>query len=201
LEGDALPVLREGLPFEGARVSKVRERPALEGARVPKVRERPALEGARVSKVRERPALEGARVPKVRERPAFEGEVLPVLRERLPFEGDVVPVLRKSDLPSFPLNNPHVGGHGGEPMTFLLRRALTSAFALVSLAGPHRAWDAYLAAYPHGRFELEARYNRATTLLRIGRDDEARAALLPFAKGAYRAREARLLLEALGESR
>jgi len=59
------------------------------------------------------------------------------------------------------------------------------------------AWDAYLATFPRGRFELEARYNRATTLLRLGRDEEARAALIPFASGPYRSREARLLLQSL----
>ncbi len=62
-----------------------------------------------------------------------------------------------------------------------------------------RAWDAYLATFPRGRFELEARYNRATTLLRLGRDEEARAALLPFLDGPYRQREAHLLLQAIGE--
>jgi hypothetical protein len=63
-----------------------------------------------------------------------------------------------------------------------------------------RAWDAYLAAYPEGRFALEARYNRALSLVRLGRIDEARDALEPFADGrygGYRAREARDLLDAL----
>jgi hypothetical protein len=63
-----------------------------------------------------------------------------------------------------------------------------------------RAWDAYLAALPEGRFALEARYNRALSLVRLGRVDEARGALQPFASGrygGYRAREARELLDAL----
>jgi hypothetical protein len=63
-----------------------------------------------------------------------------------------------------------------------------------------RAWDAYLAAYPRGRLALEARYNRALTLVRLGRTDEARAALQPFAtgrEGSYRQREASDLLRAL----
>ena len=62
------------------------------------------------------------------------------------------------------------------------------------------AWDRYLATYPRGRFALEARYNRALCLVRIGRSDEARAALAPFADGepgAYRQREASHLLEAM----
>jgi hypothetical protein len=61
-----------------------------------------------------------------------------------------------------------------------------------------RGWNAYLAAYPNGRFALEARYNRALTLVRLGRGAEARAALTPFAGGAtggYRQQEARALLD------
>ncbi len=63
-----------------------------------------------------------------------------------------------------------------------------------------RAWDDYLAAYPAGRFGLEARYNRALALVRLGRTDEARAALTPFAdgrSGGYRQAEARSLLDAI----
>jgi hypothetical protein len=63
-----------------------------------------------------------------------------------------------------------------------------------------KAWDAYLGAYPRGRLALEARYNRALTLVRLGRADEARAALQPFAtgrEGSYRQREASDLLRAL----
>jgi TolA-binding protein len=63
-----------------------------------------------------------------------------------------------------------------------------------------RAWDAYLAAYPRGRFALEARYNRALSLVRLGRVPEAREALTPFADGTlggYRRREARELIDAL----
>lgn len=62
------------------------------------------------------------------------------------------------------------------------------------------AWDAYLAAYPRGRYAPEARYNRAITLIRLGRLAEARRALEPFAnapEGAYRRAEARALLDAL----
>jgi hypothetical protein len=65
-----------------------------------------------------------------------------------------------------------------------------------------RAWDAYLAAEPNGRFSVDARYNRALTLIRLGRYAEARAALMPFARGAvepagYRQREAGQLVERL----
>ncbi len=62
------------------------------------------------------------------------------------------------------------------------------------------AWDAYLAAYPSGRFALEARYNRALCLVRLGRTSEARAALAPFVEGThggYRQQEATALANAL----
>lgn len=63
------------------------------------------------------------------------------------------------------------------------------------------AWDRYLAAAgPSGRFALEARYNRAISLVRLGRRDEAAAALRPFANGeygGYRRDEAAQLLRTL----
>jgi hypothetical protein len=103
------------------------------------------FEGDVLPVLRGRLSFEGESVPVLRERLPFEGESVPVLRETLPFEGDVLPVLRERDLPSLPMNNPHPGGHGGEPMTFLLRRALTSVLVLVSLVGAHRA-DAQAAS-------------------------------------------------------
>ena len=68
------------------------------------------------------------------------------------------------------------------------------------------AWDRYLAAEPEGRFAVDARYNRGLVLARLGRYDEARAALLPFARSAvepagYRQREAEQLVERLEHSR
>jgi tetratricopeptide (TPR) repeat protein len=65
-----------------------------------------------------------------------------------------------------------------------------------------RAWDSYLAADPEGSFELEARYNRAICLLRLGRVSEARTALAPFAEGRfgdYRRDEAVALLARFSE--
>jgi TolA-binding protein len=63
------------------------------------------------------------------------------------------------------------------------------------------AWDAYLARYPNGRFVPEAKYNRALSLVRLGRKDEAKEALRPFADGkvggGYRQRDAEKLLDAL----
>jgi hypothetical protein len=74
-------------------------------------------------------------------------------------------------------------------------------FVTRDAAAALRAWDAYLDAFPDGRFALEARYNRALSLVRLGRTGEARQALTPFASGGaggYRQREARELLDALG---
>lgn len=69
--------------------------------------------------------------------------------------------------------------------------------------GALTAWDAYLAHYPQGRFAPEAHYNRALTLVRLGRRDEAITALTPFENGAfggYRQREAIELRAAIGET-
>jgi hypothetical protein len=66
------------------------------------------------------------------------------------------------------------------------------------------AWDAYLRAAPAGRLVVEARYNRAIALVRLGRRGEAETALAPFARGevsgGYRAREAQDLLDVLNAS-
>jgi hypothetical protein len=62
------------------------------------------------------------------------------------------------------------------------------------------AWDDYLRRFPAGQFVPEARYNRAIDLLKLGRNAEARAALLPFADGVYgtyRRDEARAMLRSL----
>lgn len=61
-------------------------------------------------------------------------------------------------------------------------------------------WDAYLKAAPHGALAPEARYNRALCLLRLHRNDEARASLKPFAEGrygTYRREDAQKLIDAL----
>jgi len=93
-----------------------------------------------------------------------------------------------------------------EPVDPTERRAYRAAHALHfearDPAGALTAWDRYLAAYPSGRFAIEARYNSALCLVRLGRSDEARDALAPFADGRhgeYRQREAAALIEALSE--
>jgi tetratricopeptide (TPR) repeat protein len=62
------------------------------------------------------------------------------------------------------------------------------------------AWDLYLALVGQAPLAVEARYNRALCLVRLGDYPRARAALLPIAQGAagaYRLREARALLARL----
>jgi hypothetical protein len=84
----------------------------------------------------------------------------------------------------------------------LYRVAHRSHFVDHDFVAALRAWDAYLEAAPSGRFVLEARYNRALCLVRIGRTNEARTALTPFANGqfgSYRQGEARALIDAMGE--
>ena len=63
------------------------------------------------------------------------------------------------------------------------------------------AWDAYLAAFPHGIFVPEAAYNRAICLVRLERHAEAAPVLRRLAAappGSYRREEARRLLDWLG---
>jgi len=82
----------------------------------------------------------------------------------------------------------------------LYRTAHEAHFVKKDPASALAAWDRYLAAAPQGRFALEAKYNRAISLVRLGRRAEAAAALRPFADGQYgdyRKEEARELLQSL----
>lgn len=67
------------------------------------------------------------------------------------------------------------------------------------------AWEEYLGLTPTPTFALEARYNRALCLLRLGHFEEARAALTPFAEGryanGYRRDEATRFIQALDKRR
>jgi hypothetical protein len=88
------------------------------------------------------------------------------------------------------------------PVELLYRKAHELHFHGGDPAATLAAWDAYLAAEPDGRFSVDARFNRAIVLVRLGRYAEARAALEPFARGevepeGYRQREAGQLVERL----
>lgn len=66
--------------------------------------------------------------------------------------------------------------------------------------GAIAAWDDFLRVAPNSALATEARYNRALCLVRLGRSDDARKALAPFAAGdmaGYRQREAAELIDAL----
>jgi len=87
-----------------------------------------------------------------------------------------------------------------DPALALYRRARQLHFVEQRPGAALAAWDAYLAAEPRGPLAVDARYERALCLARLGRKQEARAALEPFAAGkygSYRQNEARELLDAL----
>lgn len=89
--------------------------------------------------------------------------------------------------------------HTDDRETTLYRSAHQAHFVARNPSDALVAWDAYLNAYPSGRFAPEARYNRALMLIRLGRTAEARTALRSFADappGSYRQAEARALLDA-----
>lgn len=84
----------------------------------------------------------------------------------------------------------------------LFRKAHELHFRGGDPAAAIAAWDKYLAFAPNGAFVLEARYNRALALIRVGRTAEAVTALRPYAEGkvmpqAYRQSEATQLIELL----
>jgi TolA-binding protein len=96
---------------------------------------------------------------------------------------------------------PGVGGAAAADPTFDLYRAAHQAhFVDHDYARALGAWDAYLKSAPSGALAPEARYNRALCLVRLHRNDEARAALKPFAAGqygTYRRADAEKLIAAL----
>lgn len=82
----------------------------------------------------------------------------------------------------------------------LYRSAHEAQFVKFDCVAALAGYDAYLKAAPGDRLVPEARYNRALCLVHLGRRDDAKGALTPFAEGRYgdfRKREARELLEAL----
>lgn len=111
------------------------------------------------------------------------------------------PVVEAAPPPSKPAVMPSSSASFKDTDGDLYRLAHEAHFSAHDYARALSAWDAYLRAAPTGRLATEARYNRAICLLRLGRDDEARTALKPFALGAmgYRQSEAQELLQELPE--
>ncbi|HEY0482317.1 MAG TPA: hypothetical protein VGD37_32575 [Kofleriaceae bacterium] len=120
-------------------------------------------------------------------------------RPSLPPEAVTPPVTVPAPRPA---RRAAVVGPAAPPVEALYRRAHELHFHGGDPAATLAAWDRYLAAEPVGRFSVEARYNRALVLIRLGRHAEARAALVPFARGeivpvGYRQAEAEQLVERL----
>lgn len=83
------------------------------------------------------------------------------------------------------------------------RRAHHAQFRDDEPARALAGYEKYLAQQPGGRFAVDARYNRALCLVRMGRMADARPVLDAFARGdfgGYRQKDAARLLLALGEA-
>ncbi|MFT3923724.1 MAG: hypothetical protein QM778_14425 [Myxococcales bacterium] len=85
----------------------------------------------------------------------------------------------------------------------LYREAHRAHFTARDYATALTLWERYSKSFPNGIFAIDAAYNRAICLVRLGRKAEATSALRPFAegqvKGGYRRDEARALLDVLGK--
>jgi hypothetical protein len=83
----------------------------------------------------------------------------------------------------------------------LYEAAHRAHFVEKNAAAALAAWTRYLDETHAGRFALEAKYNRALSLLRLGRTAEGSSELSSFATGkhgTYRQAEARRLIDGLG---
>lgn len=77
------------------------------------------------------------------------------------------------------------GVAAADPALDVYERAHDLHFKRRDYAGALTAWEQYLALAPTGSLALEARFHRGVCLVRLGRTDEARRALEPFARGDY----------------
>ena len=147
--------------------------------------------------------------------PEAAPRLVPASTTAAPSPPVVHPTPRRVDVPSSPVElvpeSPVVAQRPApaapppavaDPAADLFAEAHRLHFATHEPVRALAAWDRYLEAAPSGRFAPEARYNRALTLVRLGRRTEAMQALSAFADGTfgeYRRAEARALLEALGK--
>jgi TolA-binding protein len=128
--------------------------------------------------------------------------------EPLPPAAAPQPVVAPSTRVSEPASAPSSSAKPASSTAFadrdgdLYRLAHEAHFTSHDYARALAGWDAYLQAAPSGRLATEARFNRALCLLRLGREDEAKRALQPFALGVfgYRQSEAQALLDELSRS-
>lgn len=117
-----------------------------------------------------------------------------------PFE--VPPVIDPT--PPAPPANEREAALAADPYAALFADAHRAHFIDKDPSRALAAWDKYLAAAPSGKLAPEARYNRAITLVRLGRNDDAKRELSPFANGTfgnYRREEAKALVDALERDR
>lgn len=77
------------------------------------------------------------------------------------------------------------GVAAADPALDVYERAHDLHFKRRDYVGALTAWEQYLALAPTGSLALEARFHRGVCLVRLGRADEARRALEPFARGDY----------------
>lgn len=110
----------------------------------------------------------------------------------------------KTELPPAPASPepaPAVPSAAGSGALDVYEQAHRLHFLQHDYARALATWDRYLELAPSGSLALEARFHRAVCLVRLGRQQEARRALEPFARGAYgtyRQAQAQKLLDELG---
>jgi hypothetical protein len=95
---------------------------------------------------------------------------------------------------------PEVATPEADETLALYRRAHRLHFVEQNPSAALAAWNDYLAKNPRGPLVVDALYDRALCLVRLGRRAEARTALEPFADGrygSYRQKDAQALIQAL----
>ena len=186
------------LPTAQRAESDVAQAPAVEQAAVPTPEPVPVAEPASAS----RPSLApDAQADSSRDSPSSARRARHVPRVARPerVEQAAAEPARESAEPAPVVSPPAAPEADGD--LALYRKAHQAHFRARDFAAALRGWNAYLTEFPRGTFAVEARYNRAICLVRLGQKDEARRALTPFASGevahGYRQVEAKKLLEAL----
>jgi hypothetical protein len=87
--------------------------------------------------------------------------------------------------PTHAATPPAPSAPAADPGRALYEKAHHAHFVDKNPSAALTAWEAYLTQAPGGPFTTEATYNRALSLVRLGRTEQARAALTPFAEGSY----------------
>ncbi|HEY6555818.1 MAG TPA: hypothetical protein VI072_01040 [Polyangiaceae bacterium] len=197
----ALAGVGKGITWQGVAVAVGLQEPSADPARVaPKVFSRAPFGARRSSRAPEAVSFE-ARIAEMA--PLAEPE--PARVEQLT-QGAAAEALPKRRVAAAgnrgPVAAPAITRQSrpADPELDLYRSAHALHFSGADPRAALAAWDAYLARAPRGRFALEARYNRAICLARLGQTSAAESALEPFASGEhgeYRKESARALRDAL----